>query len=375
MSSPDCKSILFVSHAFPPDVGGAQNVAVQNARALSLSYNVEVLTGTPAESKWDEKYNFKVTRLNILFGLWPLYYAAAFTSRRDNSYQAVIFNDPASIYAAGLFAPPSFLRRGIAYLHGSEPEFFFSNPKLLYRLVRFRHYLEEGLNECQVIVPVSKYMKEKFIGKTGLSHFRSKMQVAYAGVDRDVFYPDSFDVRRAHSIEKGCDVLLSASRIVKRKGYDEMLNVFKQLHKVGGAFHWIIAGNGPYRQTLVHDLEQAGLSEAVTFLGEVSQEELRRYYSSVDVFWLLSRFREAFGLVYIEANACALPVIGYNQGGIVEAIKDRKTGFIVDDPAECLDILLSQGYREIERRDVLQHASNFSLSCTIEKLYQIIDNL
>lgn len=369
------KSILIVSHAFPPDVGGAQNVAVQNARSLSQSYNVEVLTGTPAASEWDERYDFEVTRLNVVFGLWPLYYAVAFASRRENSYEAVILNDPAAIYASGLFAPSSLLSRGVAYLHGSEPEFFFTSPKLLYRLVRFRHYLKEGLKGCQVIVPVSKYMKRKFVKQTGLDHLESKMQVAYAGVDHKVFYPDPLEVRQLHDIDKSSDILLSASRIVRRKGYDKMLSIFKKLHKVEGGFHWIIAGNGPYRQTLLHNLEQAGFSHAVTVLGEVSQEELRRYYSSVDVFWLLSRFLEAFGLVYIEANACGLPVIGYSNGGVAEAIKDGKSGFLVEDTADCLDILRSRRYRKVEERDVLQHAEKFKLDNTFEKLRKIIHDM
>ena len=375
MSEDDYESILLVSHAFPPDVGGAQNVAVQNARALSQSYDLEVLTGTPAASGWDDQYNFEVTRLNISFGLWPLWYAVAFTQRRKKSYKAVILNDPASIYAAGLSAPQSILRRSIAYLHGSEPEFFFLSPKFLYRLIRFRHYFVKGLNRCQVVVPVSKYMKRKFIEQTGLDHLQSKMQVSYAGVDHAVFYPDPFEFRQSYGIEESSEVLLSASRIVKGKGYDEMLSIFKKLHEEDRAFHWVIAGDGHYREALTNKVKRAGLSNVVTFLGEIPQEELRQYYSSVDVFWLLSRFQEAFGLAYIEANACGVPVIGRNHGGIPESIKDKETGFVVDEPEECIDILRSRCYNQLSAKEIRDHANNFSLSRVIKKLHSIIEGV
>jgi glycosyltransferase involved in cell wall biosynthesis len=371
----DLRSVLLVSHAFPPDVGGAQNVAVQNARALSCEYDVEVLTGTPAPDQWDQKYDFQVTRLSTPFGVWPIHYARAFTSRAGRDYEAVIFNDPAAIYAAGLSAPTSHLRRSIAYLHGSEPEFFFLNSKLLYRLVWYRYFLEKGLDGCRVIAPVSKYMKWKFVQKTGLTRLQSKMEVAYAGVDRSVFYPDPIDVRETLDIKEECDILLSASRIVEKKGYLDMLSVFEEARRAGQPLHWIIAGDGPYLSTLVHKVEEQGLSDVVSFVGELTQDELRSYYSSVDVFWLLSRFREAFGLVYIEANACGTPVIGRNRGGVKEAIQNGQTGFLVDKLEESEEILVSGAYRKLNRSDAIAHAEKFNLDSTARQLKQIISGL
>jgi len=367
--------VLLVSHAFPPDVGGAQNVAIQNARALSREYNVEVLTGTPAASDWDDQCGFEVTRLNIPFGIWPLQYARAFAARRNCEYWAVIFNDPAAIYSAGLAAPSSLLARGICYLHGSEPEFFFSRPKLIYRLVQFRHYFERGLDGCRVIAPVSEFMKRKFVEQTGLSRLQSKMKIAHAGVDRNVFYPDPIEVRDRHGIEEGAEILLSASRLVERKGYSDMLGIFRDLREEGHPFHWVIAGDGPYRKTLLRDVERAGLSEWVTWVGELTQDVLRQYYSSADLFWLLSKFQEAFGLVYIEANACGVPVIGRNRGGVREAIQDNKTGFLVSDQTECKRVLATQKYKEVETQDVLDWAESFGVEATTQRLQEIINEV
>ncbi len=367
--------VLLVSHAFPPDVGGAQHVAIQNARALSRVYDVEVLTGTPAPSGWDDQFEFEVTRLNIPFGIWPLQYARAFTARSENYYVTVIFNDPAAIYSAGLAAPSSLLKRGICYLHGSEPEFFFSNPRLIYRLVQFRQYFELGLNRCRVIAPVSEFMKRKFVEQTGLSRLQSKMKVIHAGVDREVFYPDPIQVRKRHDIEDGTDILLSASRLVERKGYGDMLEIFRDLRKEGYPFHWIIAGDGPYRKPLLREIERVGLSKWVTWVGELTQEVLRRYYSAADLFWLLSRFQEAFGLVYVEANACGVPVLGRRRGGVCEAIQDEKTGFLAEDLMECKRILATRKYKGVEKQDVLDWAESFGTGTTAKRLQTIINQV
>lgn len=364
--------VLLVSHAFPPDVGGSQNVAIQNARALSQNHDVEVLTGTTAPEGWGDQYRFKVTRLDSPLGTWPLQYARAFAARSGRNYRAVIFNDPAAIYSAGLAAPPSLLERGICYLHGSEPELFFSDPKLIYRLVRFGHYLEKGLAGCRVIAPVSEFMKQKFVEQTGLSGLRSKMKVTYAGVDRSVFYSDPIDVRGRYDIEDGAEILFSASRLVERKGYGDMLRIFRELHKEGHLFHWMIAGDGPYRKPLLRNVKRYGLSEWVTWVGELPQEMLRRYYSSADVFWLLSKFKEAFGLVYIEANACGTPVIGRKRGGVHEAIQDSETGFLVADELECKRVLATRKYEDVKTQDVLEWAESFGLEATGQRLRAII---
>jgi glycosyltransferase involved in cell wall biosynthesis len=371
----DLSKVLLVSHAFPPDVGGSQQVAVQNARALSSEYDVEILTGTNAPKRWDQRYDFTVTRLSTPFGIWPFHYARAFAARSDRSYRAVIFNDPAALYAAGLFAPSSFLKRGIGYLHGSEPELFFSRPKLLYRLVRFRHYFERGLEGCRVIVPVSKYMRRKFVEQTGLYRLESKMSVAYAGVDQSVFYPDPIDVRSRHNIEETSDILLSASRLVEQKGYGEMLKIFGELRQAGHSFHWIIAGDGPYRKTLLEDVEREGVADRVTWVGEITQDVLRQYYSAADLFWLLSKFKEAFGLVYLEANACGTPVIGRDRGGVGEAIRDGTTGFLVSNAEECKEILAMRQYQDLETDDVLNWAEDFGVETTIQRLRGIIDKV
>jgi phosphatidylinositol alpha-1,6-mannosyltransferase len=72
------------------------------------------------------------------------------------------------------------------------------------------------------------------------------------------------------------------------------------------------------------------------FAGQVSADDLPDVYALSDVFAMPSRENleegdvEGFGLVFLEANACAKPVIGGRSGGIPDAILDGVTGFLVD---------------------------------------------
>jgi phosphatidylinositol alpha-1,6-mannosyltransferase len=97
----------------------------------------------------------------------------------------------------------------------------------------------------------------------------------------------------------------------------------------------LLVGDGPYRADLVRLAERSGVSRSVVFAGPVPWEELPAYYDAGDVFAMPCRTRrrgldvEGLGIVYLEASATGLPVIGGDSGGAPDAILDGETGFVV----------------------------------------------
>jgi phosphatidylinositol alpha-1,6-mannosyltransferase len=97
----------------------------------------------------------------------------------------------------------------------------------------------------------------------------------------------------------------------------------------------LLVGDGPYRADLVKLAERCGVSGSVVFTGAVSWAELPAYYDAGDVFAMPCRTRrrgldvEGLGIVYLEASATGLPVIGGDSGGAPDAILDGETGFVV----------------------------------------------
>lgn len=141
-------------------------------------------------------------------------------------------------------------------------------------------------------------------------------------------------------------IVLCVGALKHRKGIDVLLHAFAEVVKEEPMVRLVIIGAGdkePYLQMA----EKLKISERVAFLGEISDEELLRYYQMCDVFMLLPRedehdHFEGFGLVYLEANACGKPVIGTWSGGVPEAVQDGVTGFLVppDSPKEAAMALL-----------------------------------
>jgi D-inositol-3-phosphate glycosyltransferase len=72
------------------------------------------------------------------------------------------------------------------------------------------------------------------------------------------------------------------------------------------------------------------MGRMVVFLGKRAQDTLPYYYSAADVLVMPSHY-ESFGMVALEAMACATPVIASQVGGLAYLIKDGETGFHVPD--------------------------------------------
>jgi phosphatidylinositol alpha-1,6-mannosyltransferase len=157
------------------------------------------------------------------------------------------------------------------------------------------------------------------------------------GVDARRFIP-SIDCRNI--IDKydlgGKRVLLTVSRLVKRKGHDLVFKALPIIAEQIPQVTYLIVGSGSQEAHLRTLATELGVADRVVFSGYAPEGDLPSYYNACDVFVMPSRQIEGregiegFGIVYLEANACGKPVIGGNSGGVAEAVQDGVTGFLVD---------------------------------------------
>src|SRR5699024_5579898 len=93
---------------------------------------------------------------------------------------------------------------------------------------------------------------------------------------------------------------------------------------------------GPLNRELKKLAVKLGVSEQVIFAGKVSYDDLPAYYNAASIFAMPARTRgrgldiEGLGIVYLEAQACGVPVIAGKSGGAPETVIDGETGIVVD---------------------------------------------
>jgi phosphatidylinositol alpha-1,6-mannosyltransferase len=126
----------------------------------------------------------------------------------------------------------------------------------------------------------------------------------------------------------GRRVIMTVSRLAtleRYKGHDRVITLLPEILSVYPDTIYLIVGDGDDRPRLETLSAALGLAEKVQFVGQVSGEELPDYFRVADVFVMPST-GEGFGIAFLEALACGIPVIGGNQDGSLDALCDGALG-------------------------------------------------
>jgi phosphatidylinositol alpha-1,6-mannosyltransferase len=154
---------------------------------------------------------------------------------------------------------------------------------------------------------------------------------AFASTDVTVCHPGLPESSRpsvAHATNSTALIVARMSAVERYKGHDALLDVWPQVLARRSDARLVIAGDGDDRQRLESKARSLGLSDAVSFVGRVSDARLSELYDDCRFFVMPSR-DEGFGLVFLEAMRAGKPCIG-GRGAAAEIIEHNLTGVIVD---------------------------------------------
>jgi phosphatidyl-myo-inositol dimannoside synthase len=173
-----------------------------------------------------------------------------------------------------------------------------------------------------------------------------KISIISPGVDTSRFNPDGADVSRKQLGLWGYTVLLSVGRLQRRKGHDMVIKALPSLAARVPNIRYVIVGVGEEEAKLLEAAKKTHVDHLVHFAGRVPEDQLPDFYRACDMFVLPNREDinqdiEGFGIVFLEANACAKPVIGGRSGGTSDAIIQGETGLLVngENPQEIADAI------------------------------------
>jgi glycosyltransferase involved in cell wall biosynthesis len=160
-----------------------------------------------------------------------------------------------------------------------------------------------------------------------------RVEVVSLGIDLDRFRRDLADPTRVAGYRGGAAPVVGAiGRLVPQKAMHVLIAATPALLEAHPALRVLIVGDGPLRADLEAQAARLGVAHAVRFAGY--QDDVVSAYAAMDVFVLPSR-DEGFGLVFLEAMAVGVPVVGTRVIGSEDAVEDGVTGLLVPyaDPA------------------------------------------
>jgi phosphatidyl-myo-inositol dimannoside synthase len=200
---------------------------------------------------------------------------------------------------------------------------------------------ERLLMQATKILAVSNFTYQSVL--TRYSNLQSKLQVLSNSLDPintfEQSKSQSSDFRKALNIDSDKKLIITIGRLLSSeayKGYDKTIEALAKLNNKDFVFHII----GKYEQTeytRVNALiEKYNLGNQVKLIGFVKDEELNLYYNAADLFVMPSK-GEGFGLVFIDAMANGLRVIGGNVDGSVDAISAFDDCYLIN-PDDTLEL-------------------------------------
>jgi phosphatidylinositol alpha-1,6-mannosyltransferase len=318
---------LLITNDFPPRPGGIQQF-VHNLAVRQPAGSVVVYASTwRGAAKFDAEQPFEVVREDTSVLLpTPRVAKRAAELARANGCDTVWFGAaaPLGLLAGGLRRDAG-ITRAVALTHGHEIGWA--------ALPGARQLLRRIARDNDVITYLGEYQR---IRLDRALHGRTELQRLAPGVDVDAFRPDvdGGEVRARYGLGDR-PVVVCVSRLVPRKGQDMLIRALPTIRRrVPGAALLLVSG-GPYRAKLERLARESGVGSDVVFTGSVPWAELPAHYAAGDVYAMPCRTRaagldvEGLGIVYLEASATGLPVVGGDSGGAPDAVLAGETGYVV----------------------------------------------
>ncbi len=151
-------------------------------------------------------------------------------------------------------------------------------------------------------------------------------------------------------------ILVTLGRLIARKANHELLQVFARLDDRRTTL--VLVGDGPEYPRLKSMAEQLNVSQRVHFVGLVSEERKLQFLQAADLF-VSTTLHEGFGLMFLEAMFCGLPIVTYDHGGQRDFLVDDKTGYLVPlHDQQLFGARLDTLVRDAQRRATMR---NFNL--------------
>ena len=375
------KKILIITRNLPPLIGGMERLNWHIADELSNKYNVLILSHTKAKSIAPKKCSFYGVPLNPL----PLFLILAFFK----TFLICLIQKPDVIFAgSGLTAPivvfwaKIFRKKSIVYIHGLD--------------IATNHPVYN-----RIWIPMIR-MADKVIANStptlgicvskGVPH--DKLSIIHPGV---TFPPIKKDQELINSIKNQYNlnnkkVLLSVGRLTERKGIREFVDLsLPKIIQTCSDTILVIIGDTPIhslnknlqsKNSIISMGEKHGIQKNILFIGNISDDELLAtwyYLADIHVFPVkhIPSDPEGFGMVAIEAAAHGTPTIAFATGGVIDAINNSISGYLIEPNnyyllAEKILIILKQ---PIKHNLTTGFAENFSWKNLNKKLVLNIQSL
>lgn len=242
-------------------------------------------------------------------------------------------------------------------------------------------YYDMLFNTSNLITANTPYLANQLI-KIGC--LENKIVIVPVGVDTSFFKPTPEELFSKEKLK-----IITVGRLDSGKGHVYGIEIIRRLVSDGIPVQFNIVGEGKEFQKLQNQIQTNDLQEHVFLLGKKNQKEIRDLLRQHDLYLLTAVAmeggrRETQGLATIEAQACGLPAVVFDSGGVKYTVEDGVTGYVCEEyntdevvaKIKTLynDAILLREMSKNSQKFVQEHYSLFSVEKKWEIIYKNIFN-
>ncbi|MDF5721685.1 MAG: glycosyltransferase [Rhizonema sp. PD37] len=233
-----------------------------------------------------------------------------------------------------------------------------------------------SLQKAQYIWTVSRYTRKIACAANHLDPARVVIMPCAVNGDRFTPAPKSPALLERYNLTES-KVIVTVARLWSGdiyKGVDITIQALPLIAQVIPEVKYLVIGRGDDQPRLAQLAKDLGVSDRIIFAGFIPTEELVAHYRLADAYVMPSQ--EGFGIVYLEAMACGVPVLSGDADGSAEPLQDGKLGWRVpyrDKDAvatACIEILNGDDlrcHRQWLREEAIAH---FGIDAFQQRLQQ-----
>jgi glycosyltransferase involved in cell wall biosynthesis len=320
-------SILQTPPRFYPFIGGVENHVYHLSKALvNNGYSVKIICANEPESSNKKIDNISIERLKYLFKITNTTFTPSLPIRILRSQFDILHTHMPTPWSSdmSILLAKIMKKKSIITIHNDMDKSSFIS-KVVTKIYLYTFY-KISLRLVDKIIVINPNWETSFTAtKNILKNHKKKISVLPNGIDLSLF-------KQTHKDRQNKNKLLFVSVLDKHhsfKGIDYLLEAVKIVTNTIPDVELSIVGEGELKKYYQKKSKKLNIQKNVLFIGEVKHTDLANYYNNASVFILPSTEIEGFGIVLLEAMACALPVIATDIVGTSKDIKKYNAGIIV----------------------------------------------
>lgn len=360
--------VLLFTLEYPPFKGGVANVYGNITKYWPENNGIFVLHNNDGKL-----INNKLPFLKWLPSFWP-----AYKTIKKEKINHIIVGHILPLGAVAYIISKFIKIKYSVILHGMDFAFVLKNN-------RKKWLAKKILNNADNIICMNSYTARIVNNALGNDN-GEKIKVVNPGVEakkqENKKTKKQDELKNKYNL-KNKIILLSVGRLVKRKGFDKVIEALSKVLKEVPDLVYVIAGAGPELPNYQSSITNYQLQDNAIMITDIDDQERDAWYQVCDIFIMPSRNIdgdfEGFGIVYLEANLVGKPVIAGDSGGVSDAVKEGVNGLLVNpESAEEIKYAIIKLAKDKELRKKMgergreRAVKEFNWEGQVRKIYKII---